>query len=434
MRNCRLPARRAAADLTPLASSYLVAHFGKSLMWHGGNVAFAFYLTEICGQSPATMAWLLALSSIVNAVADGVIGAGLARRIKDGAAASRQQFAGSVAAGSAFAAFCAAGLVPEALRLGYALCTLFAFRIAYATVDVPQNALLTYIPADSRAQERLVASRMMAGYAAQVTTALLISSLLLQASSSNAARFALGGAAVGMAAILTALALRLRWGDRSGIRAAVMRSAGDVRAAPGFFRLLLACAAFAFSSTLVIRLQAYIAAFAPEAGSSPDGGTMTVFVPVAMAVGGLAGQPFWAALCSRHGVRATLRIASIALIGTALAFGASASSNSLWIAIATGLFGAALGGTSFALWALLARGARDGSTAMRFGMFTCTSKLAHALSAAALGAMLSGGDYRAAAGAGPDLWSLSMIAAIGMGAILLVLDIRLPPFRRRSSA
>ena len=53
---------------------------------------------------------LLALSSILNTVADGVIGTGLARRVMDGAA--------------------------------YALGTLCAFRTAHATVDVPQNALL----------------------------------------------------------------------------------------------------------------------------------------------------------------------------------------------------------------------------------------------------------------------------------------------------
>lgn len=413
-----------------------MAHFGKSLIWHGGNIGFAFYLTEICAQSPATMAALLAVSSIVNVIADGVIGTASTTRMTDGATASRCQFGGSVAAGLAFAAFCAAGLVPPSIRLGYALCTLFAFRIAYATVDVPQNALLAYIPADSDTQERLLAARMMTGYAAQVATAVLISALLLATSPAAALYCALGGTAVGTLAILSALAFRLHavrtpLSTRPWKPATAAAPIGTAVRRSSFLELLLACAVFAFVSSFVIRLQAYIAAY----GSGPGlGAASMMIVPVAMAVGGLIGQPFWAMLCRRRGVHATVRIASIALIGTALLFCAAAASHSVWAALATALLGAALGGTSFALWALLARCARDGNAALRFGVFTCTSKLAHALSAVALGVMLSQGDYRSPlATTGMDFWPLSAVVAIGMGAVLLLLDVRPPRFRKDSS-
>ncbi len=417
--------------MTGLVRPYLVAHFGKSLMWHGGNIAFAFYLTEICGLSPATMAWLLAASSIVNAVADGVLGTALARRMTDGAAASRQQFAGSITAGITFAAFCAAGLVSEPLRLGYAACSLVAFRIAYATMDVPQNAMLAYIPASAERQEQLITARMMTGYAAQVVTAVLISSLLLETSSSDALYFAIAGGAIGILAIGTALALRLCSRNGTDERERRQYAPAAPEPASNFLRLLIASALFAFASTFVLRAQAFIAAF----GSGIDQSVGTgVFVPIAMAVGGLAGQPLWAALCRERGVHSTLRIASAALIAAALLFGASASSGGLSIAIATASFGAALGGTSFALWALLARDARNGNAARRFGIFTCTSKLAHALSAVALGAVLAGGDYRSAIVSGTGLWWSSVVAAIGLGAVLLLLGLRLSLPRKDNCA
>ncbi|WP_260599269.1 MFS transporter [Sphingomonas endolithica] len=415
--------------MTGLARSYLFAHFGKSLMWHGGNIAFAFFLTEICGQSPGAMGWLLATSSIINAVADGVIGTALAGRITDGASASRQQLAGAIGAGIAFAAFCATGLVSGPVRFGYAMCSLFAFRIAYATMDVPQNALVAYLPVNTGQQEQLITARMMTGYAAQVATAALISSLLWESSSSDALYFALAGSTIGMLAIVTAFAFRRCWRNGKGVRKA---SLAPVTAEPvsSFVRLLIASGVFAFASTFVLRAQTYIAAYGPGVD---QGVSTSVFVPVAMAIGGLVGQPLWAMLCRRRGVLSTLRIASAALIGGALLFGASASAGSVCIALATALFGAALGGTSFALWALLARGARDGRAAMRFGIFTCTSKFAQALSAVALGAALTGVDYRAAVAAGANLWSISVIAAMGLGAALLLFEVRLPVPRRGSS-
>ena len=414
--------------MTGLARSYIVAHFGKSLMWHGGNIAFAFYLTEICGQSPATMGWLLATSSIVNAVADRIIGSALAGRMTDGAAASRQQFAGSIAAGIAFAVFCAASLVSAPVRLGYAACSLMAFRIAYAAMDVPQNALLAFIPANGERQEQLVTARMMTGYAAQVVTAALISGVLLDTSSSDALYFALAGSAIGIVAIGTALALGIR--SRDGETWPRQRPCDPAAREPAsnFLRLLIAAALFALASTFVLRAQAYIAAFRSDTDHVGTG----VFVPIAMAVGGLAGQPLWALLCRERGVPSTLRIARAALIAAALLFGVSSSSGGLSIAIAAAAFGAALGGTSFALWALLARDARDGSAARRFGIFTCTTKLAHGLSAVALGAVLTVADYRPAIALGTCLWWSSVAAAIGLGAVLLLLSLLLPLARKDS--
>jgi Na+/melibiose symporter-like transporter len=412
-----------------LPRAYLVAHFGKSLMWHGGNVAFAFYLTEICGQSPTLMAWTLAFSSVINAVADGLIGAILTRRTTEAADATRQQLLGSIAAGSAFAAFCAAGIVPEPWRLAFALTTLFAFRIAYAFVDVPQNALLAYLPADTAQQERLVSARMMTGYAAQMSAAILLSSLILRRSALDPVYFAVGGAMIGIMAIATASVLNRSRNAAADTHLAAARPIASDPPTSTFTRLLVASASFAFVSTLVIRLQAYIAAYGDgptNAGASPVVPSMVAFVPIAMALGGLIGQPLWAILCRRGGAAATLQVASVALIGSALVFGASAAWGGVLVPLSTGLFGVALGGTSFALWTLLARSARD-NPAARFGIFTCTSKLAHAASALTLGAVLAGDNYRASFAGAADLWSTSMIAAIAMGAALLVL-IRAPLF------
>ena len=78
--------------------AYLLAHFGKSLFWHAGEILFAYFLTEACGLSADRMGWVLAISLIVSALSDIVVGRVLTARVRDTASASRMQFVG--AAGS----------------------------------------------------------------------------------------------------------------------------------------------------------------------------------------------------------------------------------------------------------------------------------------------------------------------------------------------
>ena len=393
--------------------AYLASHFGKSLMWHASNIAFAFFLTEICHLPTVLMAWTLAGSSVANALADGVIGRSLARRMRDIADASRHQLVGAIAAGCSFAVFCGSGLIAEPARAGFALTTLVVFRIAYGFVDVPQNALLSYLPVDARQQERLVAVRLMMGYTAQMAAALLLSGLILRHSRLDSVYFVLGGSAIGAVAVGTAAVFALACGTPTAAPGQAPVPRGTSRSETPFLHLLIASAVVAFVSTLVLRLQPYLAVY--DSGSSA-----TALVPVAMALGGMIGQPIWAMLCRRQGAAATLRVASAALIGSALLLGASGRGGGVAMLLDTGLFGVAFGGTSFGLWTLLARSGR-GNPALRMGIFTCTSKLAHAASALALGAVLVGSDSQGWFAKVSALWASSTIAAVAMGLALLLI-------------
>lgn len=49
---------------------YGAAHYGKSLFWYGGEVLFAFFLTEVAGLTPAHMAGVLAIGFLISAIFD----------------------------------------------------------------------------------------------------------------------------------------------------------------------------------------------------------------------------------------------------------------------------------------------------------------------------------------------------------------------------
>jgi Na+/melibiose symporter-like transporter len=411
---------KAYLDLGRAAPAYLLAHFGKSLMWHGGNLFFAFYLTEMCGQSAGAMAGLVAVSSLLNALADGLVGVRLSGSMTSADVARRQQLTGAILAGGTFALFCTTALLPAEMRLGMAGGALLAFRIVYAWLDVPQNALLAFLPANPAQQERLVAARMMVGHLAQCVTALLLGALLLHRSSASPTWVAIAGAAIAAVAIGTALILRVTGISAPAPQALPPRdNAADTGGARSYPRLLLLCAAFGFASGLVIRLQGYLAAYGLGARASAVGS----LVPITIAAGAMVAQPGWAWLSARQGIESTLRIAGMTLAMAAMLFGISPWVSEAAVPVAATLFGAAMGGTGFALWAMLSSHARRGNAAGRFGLFTSVSKLAQALSALALGGVLAAGDYRAATGV-THLWAAAPAAALLLAALLLVLVAR----------
>jgi glycoside/pentoside/hexuronide:cation symporter, GPH family len=78
---------------------------------------FAFFLTEICGLEPQQMGMVLALSLVVNAFADIVVGRRLIRVVTDAKSAARIQFSGALASGAALTLFTLTAVVPTPWRV-----------------------------------------------------------------------------------------------------------------------------------------------------------------------------------------------------------------------------------------------------------------------------------------------------------------------------
>jgi len=124
------------------AAVYGVAHGGKSLFWHASELLFGYFLTEICALSPQQMGLILSGSMLLSALVDVLTGRYLACSVTTTGRAAEVQWLGALASCLAFAVFGVSSLAPLNYRFAFALVSMIAFRLAYAFLDNPQNAML----------------------------------------------------------------------------------------------------------------------------------------------------------------------------------------------------------------------------------------------------------------------------------------------------
>ena len=96
---------------------YGLAHFGKSLFWYGGEILFAYFLTEIADLPPAAMGLILVSGFVLSATLDLLVGVRLGSRMTDPAAAGRLQLIGAAISGATLLAFFATPFLTKTLRL-----------------------------------------------------------------------------------------------------------------------------------------------------------------------------------------------------------------------------------------------------------------------------------------------------------------------------
>ncbi len=378
-------------------ATYLTAHFAKSLVWHSSILLFAFYLTEACGLRPAMAGALLGVSLVVNGLTDLAVGILKDRTITDGRGAARFQQAGAIVVAASFAAFCAASLLPDGWRLPVAIASLMLFRLSYPIVDVAQNALLSLADFDDIDRYELVAWRFMTGGVAILVIATLVAPALVLDDGTATARFAITGAILAGFLLLSSSRLRIGPSPRPPVS---MVPADTGSAFPAGLAIVVLTG---FSGTVFRKLEAYYAAFA-NVGAGPS---MTLMI--AVAVGNLASQPGWL-LCQRRCGTATTIAASAAV--TLLAGAAFLATMRPGVALpADILFGIGSGGNGLALWGIVAILGARGRPMLRFGAFTCLSKLAQGAGAAAMGILLSRVDYRHVIGVPGNALVRTMIVA-----------------------
>lgn len=378
---------------------YGFGHFGKSLLWMSSGLFFAFYLTEIAGFHPATMALVLTVSLVANAASDWLVGRVLGRFIVTLRAATRWQFAGSAMAGLCFVLFAQTAAISFEIRTAYALATLISFRFGYSLYDVPQNAMLGLVAGGARDRAQIAAVRYAAAGLATILVTLCLSIWIVQI---DLARRELIFAAMAMAFALVACGssylVRSYFSSDFFSEAVALAAPSPGTASQPAPRPMPVPAILAFGSIVIFsglmplftELKVYYAAFALPSSAS------TASFLLWSALGQVVAQPVWAWVGRRMALVALYRLTALAVIAAGAFFGLAGAAGISWIMASAFLFGAASSGLLMAIWSIMGHLASfDPHTALaRFGLFTSCSKLSQAGSVILIGQVLSVDNYR----------------------------------------
>jgi GPH family glycoside/pentoside/hexuronide:cation symporter len=384
---------------TAFIVAYSAAHGAKSLIWHASELLFAFFLTEAIGLPPSYVGLMLALSLLANAAMDLALGWLIRRRVDNAAAAAQVQAMGAVACGFALLLFASIGSLPDAMRMPFALMSILAFRCAYSLIDVPQNAMLAFATGDDAGRARVASKRYIVGGAAQLMLGALFAPMMIGARASDqSVRFWWLCLVLAGLVIVTSMALRQVVRHNPDIQ--IVGHSRKALAPVGFKRdighvaLVLFSIAFSLSATMPIfsRLKPYFAAFAVQDVFNAG------VVLSAAAVGSLLGQFGWSRLAQALPLLVVLRAALLTTVcGVTVFYGAT---RLFLPAAALGIciYGIGTGGVLMSVWSLLARAASVAGSPFpgtaAFGLYTCCSKVGHAVSAGLAGAILAGINYR----------------------------------------
>lgn len=359
-------------------AAYMLAHGGKSLFWVASDLYFTFYMNEVCGIAPIVTGLVVGFSLLVAAIADETFGRMLGARVTTAAQAGRLQLGGGMASAVALLTFASVAFVPTALRVPASIATLLLFRLTYAAIDVPQNALLTLAASSGGDRTALVAGRNVVGGMARITLSFLfIPVLALQPPAAAATRFFGLAAAVASSAILGSVVLA--WVLHRRLAAGVAQPAtGDAAATR---RLALWMFVASTGTTGFVQLEPYLATYGlitNTAGSS--------FI-TAVAVGTVASQPFWRLRALRTPGR-ILSEALLAMTAVAAIFPFMPLWGTIGAVIGGLLYGIVSGGLMFALWSLLALTAAGPMTLAAHGRFSAAAKCGQGISTIAMGVIL----------------------------------------------
>jgi glycoside/pentoside/hexuronide:cation symporter, GPH family len=414
------------SDGSAFLLAYGAAHGAKSLIWHASGLMFAFFLTEAVGLPPSHAGLILALSLLLNAAMDLILGWMIRHAVTTTATAARIQAMGSVATGVTLVIFASVGFLPEPLQFGFALASILAFRCAYPLLDNPQNAILAFATRDSGGRARLASTRYIVGGTAQLALAALFAPMMINvAAATQSFRFWCLCLVLAVLTIGTAIHLHLHVRRHPAVRIVGTAKArvrsysqGDVVRVAAFAIFAMAFSLSA-SGPIFSRLNPYFAAFAIR--DVFDAG----LILSAAAVGSLVSQFGWSRLAQSWSLIIVLRAALLTTIAGATVFYFGAAQGGAVAALCVAIYGIGCGGVMMSVWSLLAGvasapGSRFPGTAA-FGVYTCCSKVGHAMSAGFVGLILAGLDYRVQAVAtGPLVAWMAVVPIVGMSAVAIL--------------
>lgn len=376
---------------------YGAAHFGKSLFWYSSELLFAFFLTEHAGLPPAQMGLVLVSGFLVSAIIDVSMGLSLQRWLQDAPTAGRLQVAGAALSSVALAATFLVVWLPADARFAAAIGLGIAFRLAFATYDIPQNALMSLATIDRETRLRVASTRIWFSGAATLLVAASVGPMIAQAGSADGPWFLLGfSLAFSVVAILAAAMLAAQLARGRTVRGAASPSqapstSNGWRPSRAFWLLVAVSVVTTMFTPAFAKLEAYFAAFTLQSASW--GGT----IMIAMALGIVAGQPMWVKLARTRSSARVMTLAAVAQIAGLAGFWFVGAEVPLASAAAAFVFGLGNGGVGTVQWHafsdLVAREApRDAGLA--YGLFVGSGKLGLAAGAALIAGALTAGDYR----------------------------------------
>lgn len=368
--------------------AYLVAHFGKSLLWTGSDLLSVFVLVRLHGMAPGLAGWLFFAGLMLNALADGAVGRVLTARPQ-----SRVGLAlgGLVLAAIAFPASMGLGL-NSATGAGMALTMVatLVFRVAYAAYDVPHNALMGDLARVAPFPGLLARGRTMGTALAALVLGL---GLDLDPGARHLPLLLIGVALVAGMLAAVAIPLLRNMGDAPPLPEAREGVGLPWRFLAG--TLLLVVGTGALSKGLL---------HLPADRTSPAVGSIVMLLTL-----GRLACTFYP-LPLRHGRQGLVDLAAVhAMAGlVVMAF--------LWgnHAIMILLLGVAMGVANLMAWMLLPWLARHAGD---YGVYTMASKLALGLSGLVMSAMLRGRSGFDSVGFAALVWGVAM-ACIAAGALL----------------
>lgn len=402
---------------------YGIGHFGKSLLWSASALIFSFYLTEVAGFTPTAMSIILAISLVFNAGSDFAVGRFLNKRITTLWSAARIQILGAAISGAAFVLFAQTGIINEISRSYYALTALIMFRLGYSLYDVPQNSMLGLIAGGDSDRSQLTAVRYIAAGCATIIITVFLAFWL--GHTDNEARdeiFVQLAISLFALSFSTALLVALYFSRSHAVDTGrVVEPLASMPAPISTLPLILAFGSICIYSGLMpifTKLQAYYVVFAlPSLQMAPW------FLLIA-AIGQIVAQPFWVMLGRIFTLRQLHLFAALSVIFAGAVFGVFAQADTVKILASAFVFGAASSGLLMSIWTVMASIASANKTKAlaNFGLFTCCSKLAQALSIVLIGVVLTSRDYRS--GSADALIFAMTAAVIATGSMCLILGVR----------
>ncbi len=392
------------------------AHFGKSLFWYSSELLFAFFLTEISGLQPAEMGVVLVAGFLVSAGIDIAVGTALQRWLGNARLASRVQVLGAVASAAALAAVFLVAFAPPAWRFGLALVCGLAFRLAFATYDIPQNALMSLATSDRDTRARVASTRIWFSGAATLVVAGAIGPMVTQASRAAIPAFLLA-LSLGFAVIAVSgaalLAHRLSGAHLAAPSAGPAPPARWQPSAQVWLLIAVSVITTLFTPTFA-KLEPYFAAYSLQ--SAWWGGAIII----AMAAGIVAGQPLWARLALSRPSSVVMASAALVQIVSLAAFWILGLAAPAALALCAFGFGVGNGGVGTIQWHafsdIVARQAPR-HTGLAFGAFVATGKLGFAAGAAMIATALQMASFRDSES---KLLITFMAAVPAAGALLLL--------------
>lgn len=366
--------------LHAFAPRYGAAHFGKSLFWHGSEILYAFFLTEMVGSSGRDMAIIVAGGLVASAAIDIWLARQLGTRHISLRDASRLQWIGAVASAVTVTLIAVTGMLPASLRLAYGIASGLMFRIAYGLYDIAQNSMLALATSNKSERAALSALRICAsGCASLVIAGGATAALTLTAGREQDGLAAMTGFATLCA---TGSALLLSRTTTIPQPARTLPMAAEKLHGPNRNdrRFYIAMLLTSFSISSFVRLEPYyVSRLSTETFSG------STFI-IATALGLILSQPFWYRVVRRHGSERGLLVATSLLLCALCAFyGLSAVTPFIAPGIAL-LFGLANGGIGMTIWAGFSQCiAGTGREVLSFGQLTAFSKIGLAIAAALVG-------------------------------------------------